>query len=247
MPTQQTGTVELSDNGLDLSGEVIDRIDRSDIDIYVVASKPMVELPATTPGRSRETIPLSHVRFEAFLASFAWTHLRCVLSNAEIKGITRVLEGIAWEQEETELPLESARDHEPLLDAMMLHMSRSRSLTPYEKSASQLKIELDEVAKSEGLDMNHPGWPRTAVWLSRQLFSDRLQPYLEAAGLSVTQGRRTSQSRTIRINRHDSSDSNSSSVSQHRQRPDCPSGRDLSEHDGNDTNHHDFSDIAIGE
>ncbi len=247
MPTQQPGAEAIAGNSLNLPSDVIERLLQRGIRFFVVASKPMVELPASPQVRSRETFTLNHSRFAAFIASFTWTELGCVLKPAEIKAITRVLEGLAWEQQETELPLETARDHDPLLDAMILLVSRPSSLTSFEKSASQLKIELDEVAKDDGLDTNHPGWPRNASRLSRLLFSDRLKPYLDAAGLSVTQGRRRSQSRTIRIDRHDSSDSNSSSVSQDRQRTDCPPDRDLSRDDGNDTNHHDFSDIAIGE
>ena len=245
MNTQQSEAGR-ADSYLDLSSDVIERLLQRDIRFFVVASKPMVELPASPQVRSRETFTLNHSRFAAFIASFTWVELGCVLKPAEIKAITRVLEGLAWEQQETELPLETARDHEPLLDAVLLLMDDPRTPSPYEKTATALKQDLDEIARREGLDTSHPGWPNNAAWLSKGLFWPRLKPFFEEAGLILTK-LRTSHSRSIRIERNDGSDSSRPRSSSSRHSANSTPYADSNADDGSDGNQIDFSDIAIPE
>lgn len=159
-----------------------------------VVGQPTIRLP-DAPGRStRVTWPLRSERVKAWIAEFVWNRTGIVLADREIDRIVTVLVGKAWHDSRHEVELTEAMDADPLLEALLIFM---HDHAVFDKSCTALKADLDQVARSAGLDTKDRLWPKAAPQLSRRI--EDLKPLLQRASITAELGRRAGGTRFVRL------------------------------------------------
>jgi hypothetical protein len=141
-----------------------------------------------------------------------------VLAEREIDRIVTILVGKAWHDLRHDAEMTEAMDADPLLEALCIFMHEH---VVFDKSCTALKAELDQVARSAGIDKKDRLWPKAAPQLSRRI--EELKPLLMRAGITAQLGRRTGGLRYVRLSKEKLSGGDAA-------RPPLPSSVDNSHH-----------------
>ncbi|MDA0282355.1 MAG: hypothetical protein O3B13_25170 [Planctomycetota bacterium] len=152
--------------------------------LYVRGFQPVIELPLDNDRAPCQPLGLRNHRVEAAICIHAWESCKVVLNETQLRGIIRVLEGIALNAPLRPDHIDLALDQEPLLDAISLMMSKHGRI---DMTGTQLLRELNEIAAANGLDQRTSRWPLDASQLSRML--NELDQCLLLLGFQFTRPR----------------------------------------------------------
>ena len=179
------------------SASALERILATEPDLYInVVGQPTIKLPTSSGQPLPQTWLLRSERIKAWIAEFMWDQTGVVLAERVIERIVTVLVGKAWHDPRHDVELTEAMDEDPLLDALLIFMHEH---SVYDKSCTALKADLDQLARSSGLDVKDRLWPKATPQLSRRIAE--LKPLLKRAGITAELGRKAGGIRFVRLAR----------------------------------------------
>lgn len=159
-----------------------------------IVGHPTIVLPMSSDQSLPKTWPLRSERIKAWIAEFVWGQSGVILAEREIDRIVTVLVGKAWHDQRNDISVTEAMDQDPLFESLLILM---QECAVFDKSCTALKVELDRVARANGLDTKDRLWPKAAPQLSRRI--EELKPLLKRAGVTAELGRRSGGMRFVKL------------------------------------------------
>lgn len=164
-----------------------------DPELFVdVCDRPMIALPWQSPVN---VLPLNSRRVRSEVSAFIYEKSKTMISDSDLRRVILVLEGIAWKDRRATNEQCSPIDDHPLIEALFLLLKQEEGFL--EVSASKLLDKIEQIARSNRLDLRSPLWPKSAPALSRQLME--VQSSLTALCITLKRGRRSGGARFLKL------------------------------------------------